>query len=108
MRRALGWRLRVAAAALTATERARPAEPHWYLADTGVDPSAQGKGLGGQLLRYRLDRCDTEGSAAYLESSKESNFAFYNSFGFEVIGEITLPGGGPPVWPTWRDPQIRR
>ena len=51
-----------------------------------------------------LERCDTEGIPAYLESSKESNIAYYRRFGFEVTGEIVIAPGGPTVWPMWREP----
>ena len=56
------------------------------------------------LLRPGLELCDREGLAAYLESSKESNLAFYGRFGFRVTDEVRMPGGGPPVWLMWRDP----
>ena len=67
-------------------------EPHWYLAILGVEPDAQGRGLGAQLMQPLLDRCDTDGTDAYLESSKESNIPFYQRFGFEVTGELKVPG----------------
>ncbi len=84
-------------------ERQHPRTPHWYLAVLGTDPIHQGKGIGSALLAPILDRCDREGIGAYLESSKQSNIAFYRRHRFEVTGEIVLPGG-PPVWPMWRDP----
>lgn len=103
--RAFGTRLPVAISVLTAIERHHPAEPHWYLAIIGTDPAAQGLGLGGALMRSRLDRCDRDGIPAYLESSKDSNVPYYEKFGFRVTRELALPGGGPPVWLMWRDPQ---
>ena len=89
---------------LATIERQHPTVPHWYLAVLGTDPIHQGKGIGSSLLAPILERCDADGVGAYLESSKESNIAFYGRHGFEVTGEISLPGG-PPVWPMWRDPR---
>jgi ribosomal protein S18 acetylase RimI-like enzyme len=85
-------------------ERRHPSEPHYYLAILGVDPAAQGEGLGSQLLGPMLDRCDREGVPAYLESSKERNVAFYGRHGFRVTGELKLLAG-PPLWLMWRDPR---
>jgi GNAT superfamily N-acetyltransferase len=115
-------RLPLIAAGLYGIERKHPvAPPHWYLAVLGSDPSAQGQGLGSAVLRPVLERCDSdgvpaylesskeeepnmqEGTPAYLESSKESNISFYERFGFKVIDEVRLPRG-PKVWPMWRDP----
>ena len=90
---------------LSTVERQHPRAPHWYLAVLGTEPIHQGKGIGSALLRPVLERCDRDGTPAYLESSKKSNIAFYRRHGFEVTGEIPLPGGGPPVWPMWRDPR---
>lgn len=90
---------------LSVIERDHPTEPHWYLGVLGTDPASQGHGVGGALLGPILERCDAEGTPAYLESSKDRNVPFYRRFGFEVTGEIHLPGGGPTVWPMWREPR---
>lgn len=101
----LGSRLSVASATYGALLRVHPARPHWYLSGIGIDPPVQGTGVGSQLLRSRLARCDAAGLPAYLESSKERNVPFYERHGFTVIGELTVPGGGPTLWLMWRDPQ---
>jgi GNAT superfamily N-acetyltransferase len=85
-------------------EKRHPHEPHWYLQAIGTDPAKQGKGYGGVLMRHRLARVDAVGAPAYLESSKDSNIPIYQSFGFEVTGEIRLPGG-PTLYPMWRKPR---
>jgi GNAT superfamily N-acetyltransferase len=102
--RAFGRHAPRAMRALSTVERLHPHEPHWYLAILGTAPRHQGKGVGSALLAPALERCDTEGLPAYLESSKESNIPFYRRHGFEVTGEIHLPGG-PPLWPMWRTPR---
>lgn len=81
-----------------------PEEPHWYLAVLGSDPSVRGRGFGQAVMRPRLERCDAEYCPAYLESSKEENVPYYERFGFRVIGEVTLPNGGPTLWKMWREP----
>ncbi|AGB24373.1 acetyltransferase [Mycobacterium sp. JS623] len=86
-------------------EKHHPEEPHWYLMLIGSDPSVRGAGFGHALMRSRLDRCDAEGSPAYLENSNPKNEAYYLRFGFEIMGEIKLPDGGPPLWPMWRTPR---
>jgi transposase len=45
-----------------------PREPHWYLPMIGVDPPHQGRGYGGALLSYALERCD-RGKARYARCS---------------------------------------
>jgi ribosomal protein S18 acetylase RimI-like enzyme len=89
---------------LTNVERKHPAyPPHWYLAVIGTDPDSQGRGLGGTVLSPVLEQCDRDGVAAYLESSKETNLAYYARHGFRVTEEHRLPRG-PTVWAMWRDP----
>jgi GNAT superfamily N-acetyltransferase len=102
---ALGGRLPLSLRAIGEVERLHPRESHWYLAVLGTEPAWQGKGVGSALLAPVLQRCDREGRPAYLESSKESNLAFYRRHGFEVTGTIDLPGGGPRVWTMWREPR---
>lgn len=90
--------------ALTNIERKHPSNPeHWYLAVVGTDPAAQGQGLASKVLSPVLDQCDRDGVAAYLESSKESNIAYYSRLGFRVTAEHRLPRG-PSVWAMWREP----
>lgn len=89
---------------LSAYERARPRQAHWYLGTLGTDPDRQGHGVGSALLRVVLDRLDMDGVPAYLESSKERNLAFYHRHGFEVTGQITTPRG-PTLWLMWRAPR---
>jgi GNAT superfamily N-acetyltransferase len=82
-----------------------PEEPHWYLAIIGTDPDVRGMGFGNVLMQSRLDRCDTEHAPAYLESSNPVNVPYYERFGFDVTGEIRLPGSGPSLIPMWRRPR---
>ena len=83
-------------------KKMHPEEPHWYLAVIGSDPDVRGKGFGQVLMRSRLDRCDAEHAPAYLESSNPDNVPYYQRFGFEITGEITLPNSGPALIPMWR------
>jgi ribosomal protein S18 acetylase RimI-like enzyme len=78
--------------------------PHWYLFILGTEPAAQGRGLGSALLAQMLARVDADGMPAYLESSSERNLAWYGRHGFEVTGEVVIPGG-PRIWPMWREPR---
>ena len=85
-------------------EHGHPREPHFYLAVLGTEPTAQGRGLGSAVLKGVLDQCDGDGVAAFLESSKESNVAFYARHGFRVTEEVRLVRG-PSMWKMWREPR---
>lgn len=89
------------AATLEAMAAHHPDEPHWYLPLVGVDPIAQGRGLGAALMKHALERIDAEGAVAYLESSNPRNIGLYQRFGFEVVGEIRM-GRAPLVTPMVR------
>lgn len=101
----LRGRLPAAVQSVAAIESVHPLESHWYLAVIGIDPFRQHQGIGSALLAPVLERCDRDYLPAYLESSKEDNLGFYRRLGFEVAGTIDLPGGGPRVWPMWREPK---
>lgn len=105
MKRAFGARRPVAFGVSAYIHQFHPDEPHWYLAMIGTDPSARGAGHGRALLDSRLSKCDAEHCPAYLVSSKASNVAYYERFGFAVRKEITIPDGGPTLWGMWRDPR---
>lgn len=90
---------------IDAVEKKHPSTPHWYLFVLGTDTPHQGKGVGSALLRPVLDRCDREGTPAYLESSKEKNLPLYERHGFRVTAEMIVPHGGPKIWLMWRKPQ---
>ncbi|HEX5496378.1 MAG TPA: GNAT family N-acetyltransferase [Mycobacteriales bacterium] len=100
--RAYGRRLGQASTLLRAGAAVHPREPHWYLGVVGVDPQRQGHGVGGVLLRSRLDRCDWDGTPAYLESSKTSNVPLYEHLGFRATGVLALPEGARVITTMWR------
>jgi GNAT superfamily N-acetyltransferase len=91
------------AASIAMIERLHPRAPHMYLSVLGTEPDAQGRGFGSAAIAPGLAFADAEGLPAYLESSKERNLDFYARFGFRVMEELRLPGGGPPIWPMWRE-----
>jgi GNAT superfamily N-acetyltransferase len=100
----LGRRLPRTLRALSYLESQLPEEPHWHLPFLGVLPESQGQGIGSLLMRPVLERCDREGTPAYLEASTPRNRALYLRHGFDVLDEIRLPGGGPRLWRMWREP----
>jgi GNAT superfamily N-acetyltransferase len=85
-------------------EEKHPVEPHYYLFLLGTRPERQGGGLGSSLMAPVLQACDREGVPAYLEATSERNKQLYLRHGFEVTGEIPLPGG-PTMWHMWRSPR---
>jgi hypothetical protein len=60
-------------------------------------------GLVGYELELRPGRAGN--APAYPESIKAENVPYYQRFGFEVTGELDVPGGGPTLWPMWRPPR---
>lgn len=90
-------------ASLAAMERQHPRYPHWYLMTLGVDPQAQGRGLGKALIRAGLDRCDAYRVPVYLESGDVDNIGFYERLGFRLLSKNGVRGG-PCFYPMIREP----
>ncbi|NOZ39126.1 MAG: GNAT family N-acetyltransferase [Planctomycetes bacterium] len=70
-----------------------PPTPHWYLLALATAPEYCGQGLAGRLLEEMLARCDRESQTIALETSQESNLAFYQQFGFTVTDELLIDVG---------------
>jgi hypothetical protein len=58
--------------------------------------------LGMWLLAHDLELIDAEHFPAYLESSNPANDHRYARLGFEPVGEVSYPGGGPRMTTMWR------
>ncbi len=84
-------------------ERALP-EPHYTLSLIGVDPSAQGRGLGRRLLEPIVERCDHERLPMYVDTAQAHNVPFYERFGFVVHEEAKHPEF-PKFWSMTRAPR---
>ena len=76
---------------------------HWYLAVIGVAPEFQGKGYASKLLRPMLKRLDAANLPCYVETTIEEYVPIYQHFGFKVIHEAIMPGGGSKMWAMLRD-----
>lgn len=63
----------------------------WYLTIVGVNPKAQGNGLGKALLRPTLDEMDSCRAVAYLETFSIRNRSFYERLGFRTVAEYLEP-----------------
>jgi ribosomal protein S18 acetylase RimI-like enzyme len=70
-------------------DAAHPRYPHWYLPWLGVDPFAQGRGVGSELMEHGLRTVDADGLPAYLETPNPRTIPFYERHGFEVTGEAS-------------------
>jgi len=87
---------------LSAWSKHDPSEAHSHLGPIGVDPGAQGRGIGQQLVGHYCEELDRTGTAGYLETDRPENVRFYGHFGFETTAEI--PVLGIPNYLMWRKP----
>lgn len=84
-------------------EEHHPQQTCAYLFFVGVEPAMQGRGHGSALMAPVLRHCDAQRTPAYLEATTTRNRDLYVRHGFQVVTELTVPGG-PPLWPMWREP----
>ena len=97
-------RLHRAPRLLNALEHVHPQDPHFYLWVIAVLREKRRTGIGSALMNAVLARCDRERIPVYLENSAVANLPFYERFGFETVGKLDAPAGGPHLWLMWREP----
>ena len=97
-------RLLRSARGMARVQAIHPKAPHYYLFALGVDPDAQGRGIGSALLTRVLEQCDEKGMGAYLEASTASSARLYARHAFLGQEEFRMAEDAPPIWPMWRDP----
>ncbi|RAV23022.1 GNAT family N-acetyltransferase [Paenibacillus contaminans] len=80
------------------TRNAAPSLPHHYLIMIGVDPNAQGRGIGKALLTHLfcLAESDHRSQGIALDTENEENVVLYRRFGFTLNRETEI--GSLPVY----------
>ncbi len=73
-------------------------EPHFYLDNLGVLPSARGKGYSSKLIRPFLEMADEQKVIAYTDTVTLANVSLYEHFGFECVEESPIPSTGITVF----------
>lgn len=91
----LSWRYHRQVMAMS---RAHADAQLWYLQMLGVAPDQQGKGYGSGLLSSMFVRLDQAGAGCCLETSSETNVAFYQRAGFQVADQRRIAGIELPCW----------
>ena len=86
--RCIGWsRLNYISSKDKKMRAFRPDAPHYYLSMIGTLPSAQGKGIGSQMISFIQDLAKKESKSIYLETSVPKNVEMYLRKGFVTHGE---------------------
>jgi GNAT superfamily N-acetyltransferase len=73
-------------------------QPSWYLAAIGVEPGAQGRGLGRKLLEWGVERAERAGERVYIETNAELNVPFYERAGLRVVHFEEYGDSKLPLW----------
>jgi ribosomal protein S18 acetylase RimI-like enzyme len=53
----------------------------------GTRTARHGQGLGSKFVELGTSRADDAGVPCYLETTTDSNIAFYRKRGFEIVGQ---------------------
>ncbi len=80
-----------------------PAE-HWYVMVVGIEPTAQGLGLGRALLAPILEEARRDRLPCYLETAQPNNVPFYEHLGFHVLRDVVHESSGLRLWTFRLDP----
>jgi GNAT superfamily N-acetyltransferase len=80
-----------------------PPAPHWLLDQIAVEPAAQGRGIGGMMLRHAIGCAERDGLPLLLETGVSANVSLYERFGFRLMLAADAPDGGPLIWFMRRD-----
>ena len=73
-------------------------EPHFYLDNLGVLPTARGQGLSSKLIRPFLAMADEQKVIAYTDTVTEANVPLYEHFGFQCVETSLVSGTGITVY----------
>lgn len=77
-------------------ERAHPGTAHRHLPTVGVSPALQSQGVGTALMDAFHERCDRDGTVAYLETirwtdpDKPSHERFYRRLGYAIAAVVPM------------------
>ncbi|MCC5947717.1 MAG: GNAT family N-acetyltransferase [Nitriliruptoraceae bacterium] len=78
----------------------------WHLAFLATAPEFRGRGLARHLLDRQLDRCDQDGTPAWLETTDPVNPPLYESFGFTIVTHVEDAAWLPGLWVMRREPTV--
>jgi GNAT superfamily N-acetyltransferase len=82
-------------------ERTLP-QPRANLDQIGVDPSAQGSGIGSALVRHVVEEAASEGLPVALWTDSQENVSFYQHHGFDVGCDGSHAPHGVAWWAMFR------
>lgn len=74
------------------------AEPHFYLDNLAVLPTARGQELSSRLIRPFLQMADAQKVIAYTDTVTESNVPLYEHFGFQCVEASPVNGTSITVY----------
>lgn len=92
------FRARTILSQIDALHKKHADEPHFYLDNLGVLPSARGKGLSSRLIRPFLEMADGQKVIAYTDTVTRSNVSLYEHFDFECVEKSPITGTGITVY----------